>query len=358
MLNSLFQRQNLAHPRPRRNLRRTSSSLFNQGGPQGLPGKYKVTFVLSRPGFNLLPENQHSFAGGLKGDSHLAIAKPAFSPGNADVDRILITGATEDGSFTFAGYPNDRGFLGKVESEPFEADGFQDAERKAYRALATSLSNWSIHLDIPLSIFQVESMELRTGNTQTSILTPSAETPLAIMPTANLPAEFRGYASLYREALNSNSPVYQFLCLFKMIEGMLKRRARLGSEARKAGKTITRLYEDIPDTIEKAVPWLNAIFPMRRDWDAMALTSIFLPEILGKSLQYVIDKKLYPLRVDVAHAISSQTGELTLSIDELLHTQNLNQWLPLTKCIVRRMLKNEFPTEFLPYLKEDGTIVS
>jgi hypothetical protein len=90
--------------------------------------------------------------------------------------------------------------------------------------------------------------------------------------------------------------------------------------------------------------------------DAMALTSIFLPEILGKSLKYVIDKKLYPLRVDVAHAISSQTGELTLSIDELLHTQKLNQWFPLTKCIVRRMLKNEFPTEFLPYVKEDGTI--
>lgn len=330
----------------------------NEGGPQGLPGKYKVTFVLSRPGFNLLQENQHSFATGLKGDSHLAIAKPAFSPpGNPDADRILVRGQTEDGAFTFEGHPNERGFLGKFESEPFDANGFQDAERKAYRALATSLSDWSVHLDIPLYIHQVESVELRTGNTQTSILTPAAETPLAIMPTANLPAEFRGYASLYREALNSNSPVYQFLCLFKMIEGMLKRRARLGSEARKAGKTISRLYEDIPDTIEKAAPWLNAIFPMRRDWDAMALTSIFLAEILGKSLKHVIDKKLYPLRVDVAHAISSQNGELTLSVDELLHTQNINQWLPLTKCIVRRMLKNEFPAEFLPYLKEDGTIV-
>src|SRR2546428_11617245 len=28
----------------------------NQGGPQGLPGKYRVTFTLHRPGFPVLPE--------------------------------------------------------------------------------------------------------------------------------------------------------------------------------------------------------------------------------------------------------------------------------------------------------------
>jgi hypothetical protein len=87
------------------------------------------------------------------------------------------------------------------------------------------------------------------------------------------------------------------------------------------------------------------------------LTSLFPDEVVGKSFQYVIDKVLYPMRVDIAHAISSQSGELTLTVDELLHTQNLHKWLPLTKCIVRRMLKNDFPTDFLPYLREDGTVV-
>ncbi|PYU27409.1 MAG: hypothetical protein DMG32_07155 [Acidobacteria bacterium] len=331
----------------------------NVGGPQGVLGKYKVTLILGRPGFNLLPEGQYSFVSGLRGDSHLAITKPAFTPpGNPDADQIRIRGTTEDGNFEFLGLPNDRGFLGKFESEPFDATGFHDAERKAHRALASSLSNWSAHLDIPLYVIQVESVEVRTGNTQTSILTPHLEVPFAVTPTANLQPEFRGYASLYREALNSNSPVYQFLCLFKMIEGMLKRRARLGLEARKAGKTLTRPHENIPARIDEAIPWLNAIFPIRRDWDRMALTSIFPNEVLGKSFKHVIDKDLYPLRVDVAHAISSQSGELTLTVDELLHTQNLNKWLPLTKCIVRRMLKNDFPEDFLSYLREDGTIVS
>jgi len=258
----------------------------------------------------------------------------------------------------FLGYPNERGFLGKLDSEPFDAKSFNDAELKAHRAIASSLSHWAVHLDIPLHVVQVESAELRTENTQTSIVTPHLEAPFAVMPTANLLPEFRGYASLYREALSSNSSVYQFLCLFKMIEGMLKRRARLGPEARKSGTTITRSREHIPAEIKDAIPWLNAIFPMRRNWDPMALSSIFPTEVFGKSCKQIIDKYLYPMRIDIAHAITSQSGELTQSVDELLHTQNLNKWLPLTKCIVRRMLKNEFPTDFLPYLREDGSVVT
>jgi hypothetical protein len=330
----------------------------NVGGPQGLPGKYTVTFVLARPGFSLLPEGKYSFTPGLRGDSHLAIAKPAFSPpNNPDADQIMIRGATEDGNFVFAGFPNERGFLGKVVSEPFDANNFHDAEAKAHRALASSLSNWSVHLDVPLSVIQVESVEVRTGNTQTGILTPHFAVPLAIRPTANLQPEFRGYASLYREALNSNSSVYQFLCLFKMIEALQKRRGRLGAEARKAGKPFTRRNETIPANPDAAIKWLNAIFSIRPNWDAMALTSLFPNEVASKSFQHVIDKVLYPMRVDIAHAVSSQSGELTLTVDELLHTQNVHKWLPLTKCIVRRMLKNDFPADFLPYLQEDGTII-
>jgi hypothetical protein len=248
--------------------------------------------------------------------------------------------------------------LGKLESEPFDANNFNDAELKAYRAIASSLSHWSVHLDIPVHIVQVESLEMRTENRQTSIVTPHIEVPLAVMPTANLMPEFRDYASLYREALSSNSPVYQFLCLFKMIERMLKRRARLGAEARKSGTVISRAREHIPGEMKDAIPWLNAIFPMRRNWDPMALASIFPIGVFGKSFKHVIDKYLYPMRIDIAHAITSQSGELTQSVDELLHTQNLNKWLPLTKCIVRQMLKNEFPTDFLSYLREDGTIVA
>jgi hypothetical protein len=47
-----------------------------------------------------------------------------------------------------------------------------------------------------------------------------------------------------------------------------------------------------------------------------------------------------------------------MSADELLHIDKVNKWLLAAKCIVRRMLKNECPTEFSSYLRDDGTIVA
>jgi hypothetical protein len=338
---------------------------FKDGDPRndlpfiGSPGSYQVTFVLNRPGYNLLPEGQYSFATGLEGDSHLAVTPPAFTtPANKDADRILIVGVTEDGTFTFTGYPNKRGFLGKLITNPFAANDRQDAKRKAYRALASSLSNWSVHLDIPIEIHQVDTLELATGNTQMSQTNPYAEAPLAVMSTAQMMPGFRGYAGLYREALSSSSSVYRFLCLFKIIEGLRARRVRLEREAKKTGATISSVIELLPTDSNAVKIWLDAIFPGQRKWNDMAIDSAVPPEVRGKDCASVIENILNPIRVNVAHALVSPTGELALSTDELLHTQEVNKWLALTKCIARRMLKNDFPAEFLSYLKEDGTIVA
>ena len=329
----------------------------NNFSPQGIPGEYVVTFILNRPGYNLLLERQYSFATGLRGNSHLAITKPAFTPpGDPDADEIQITARTEDGEFVLRGLPNDAGFLGKIESAPFRANSFSDAEEKAYRAVAPSLSNWAAHLDIPLNVYQVDSKHVATGNSRMSMSTPVWEVPFSVAPTAELKPEFRGYVSLYREALGSNSSVYTFLCLFKIIEGIQSRQRHLAIEAKKAGVAFTRPRRRVPERQEERIPWLNAIFPVHQTWDPMALDSIFQPESLGKKFGDVIDNILTPLRVDIAHALSSKSGDLTLSVDDLLHIQKVNKWLPLTKCIVRRMLKDEFPEEFLSYLREDGTI--
>lgn len=324
----------------------------------GTDGQYQVTFVLARPGFALFPERQFSFANGLKGNSHLAITKPAFTPpGNEGATEIRIYARTEDGAFVFTGFPNEKGFLGKITSAPFRASNRNDAEEKAYRALSGSLSNWSIHLDIPLEIAQLETVEIITGNIQTSIVMPNLEAPFSVAPTTTLTPEFRGYAGLYREALGSSSPVYRFLCLYKILEGVRARRKRIARRDKKAGKPVVAHLELLPKTEAEVVKWLNAIFPIRPDWDAMALASAVPLEVRGREITSVIDDLLAPLRIDVAHALLTASEELTLSVDELLHVRKINRWLSFTKCIVRRVLKNEFPSEFLSYLKEDGAIV-
>jgi hypothetical protein len=89
----------------------------------------------------------------------------------------------------------------------------------------------------------------------------------------------------------------------------------------------------------------------------MALASAVPIEVRGLEIDFVTDHTLKPLRDDMAHALLSISGELTLSVDELLHVQKINKWISLTKCMVRRTLKNEFPSDFLSYLREDGTVV-
>lgn len=338
--------------------KRDPNAACNAAHPAGAPGLYRVTLVLSRPGFPLEAEYSYSFGDLVKGDSHLAIAKPAFQNPQGDFDQIRIDGISPDGQFRFTGLANEKGFLGKVESDPFPANGFQDAEHKAYRALVPSLSYWSAELDIPLSIHKIDSTESATGNKRTSVLPSYPGVQLAVMPTAQLENEFLGCASIYREALNTNSPPYCYLCLYKIIEGILERRPRLAIEAKRLGQEPRHFrFEDVPQK-EEFVPWLNAIFSVRPKWDEMALGQIFVADATGKSFGYVVDKFLRPLRVNIAHALSGPSGALVISADELLHLREVNKWLPLTKCIVRRMLKNEFPTQFLRYLKEDGTIAT
>jgi hypothetical protein len=328
----------------------------NVSGPSGQPGRYKVVFVFSRPGYPLVPENQTVFSNELRGDSHLAILPPAFvSPQNEGATQIRIYANLSLEQLVFEGYPNEKGFLGKIVLESIEAQGFADAELKAYRALAPSLSNWSLVRDVPMHIAQIDSTEIATGNARTSIVNPYLQAAWAVPGTGTMSEEFRRYASLYREALSSNSSAYQFLCFFKMIEAIMARRGRLNAEARREGRAPRRSIERLPSDLASREVWLRAIFYGRPDWDPMSLDEIFPPDVLGKKMSRIVDSELRPLRVKIAHAILD-SGEPTLMADEGLDLEKITKWLPLTKCVVRRMLKDEFPAEFLPFLSEDGTV--
>jgi hypothetical protein len=89
-------------------------------------------------------------------------------------------------------------------------------------------------------------------------------------------------------------------------------------------------------------PWLDAIFPVRpAAWDEMAISSILLPEATGKTFTYLSDSVLTELRHNIAHALF-EGGELAISIDDQLKMEAIHRWLPIAKCMTRRMLKNEF----------------
>ena len=88
------------------------------------------------------------------------------------------------------------------------------------------------------------------------------------------------------------------------------------------------------------------IFPIHREWDGLTLGQMFPPESRRKNLMHLVQTELTNLRDQIAHSIM-RSGELSLSADDLVQIQRVNKWLPLTRSIARRMLRNDFPTQFL-----------
>jgi hypothetical protein len=293
----------------------------------GGPGLYKVVLTLSRPGRALMAEGQVTSFENMEGDSHLAIADPAYHPpsvaANDAVENILLLAQTEDGAFSLIGKPNARGFLGQVIAESIAASDAQDARTKIYRALASSLSNIAVQLDIPISVYQSDIIELATGNRFISIMSPHLERPMEISPTATMTREFRSLAALYREALTSNTPTFQFLCYYKILEGIRRRRQQQIAQANISGSAIPkRPAQVVPAEETQFVPWLNAIYGAGREWGFITVNSIFIPEAKGKTFNQIIDTYLRPVRDRIAHAVLD-TGELTVPADEDLDLREI-----------------------------------
>jgi hypothetical protein len=157
--------------------------------------------------------------------------------------------------------------------------------------------------------------------------------------------EFAGYAGLYREAITCQSDTYQLLCLYKIMEALRTRRGRLAGKARASGLPVeSKPNERMPSDPTTFRAWLALIIGPGVPMDDMALDAYLPSDLRGTSfgrLKEIVE----PLRDRLAHAITDTT-ELPKSDDDVTHSQEIQKWLPVLKCVVRMMLKNDFPTEF------------
>lgn len=329
----------------------------------GSPGQYSAAITLSRPAIRPLPEYEQMPSTALRGDSHIAIAKPAYAPpGNEDATEIRMT-ARE--GVVFSGIPNDAGFLSGFLVYPFEASDFMDAYVKAYARVAPSLSMWSAHLDVPIHVFQVDVLEIATKNTLIAYVNPFPELPFAVPAGLKDDKEFEALTSIYREALNSNSLPYQFLCFYKITEGLARRRDRQVKAASRRGTAYTLPIEVVPSAAADIERWLGAIFPLAAPAEEPFRTiyyETYLPaEAKGKTFEELLGHHggkgsiLGDVRDLVGHALTSRArGEPfeLVNLDDRLFHRTVHQWLPLMKALARRMLKTDFPGYFLAHLSD------
>ena len=160
--------------------------------------------------------------------------------------------------------------------------------------------------------------------------------------------------TLLGQTLNCNSPAFTFLCLYRILEGLSADRKRKVRAANKGvqAETLKRFWF-VPSTERQFIPWLNALYRARFTWNASMMGSLFPLEARGMEITDVADEFLKPRRDGIAHAFIGKAGSDGWE-ESLEYHDDIEKWLPLSQMIVRRMLKDEFPTEFLVGLPDDG----
>jgi hypothetical protein len=302
----------------------------NTGGPGGLPGEYEITFTLNRPGYPLQPEGSVVSCDQLRGDSHLKIP-----------EIFRLDANVEGEAFTFVGNPNAKSFLASL-AVKCRAQNTADAYNKGYRAVTPIFSNFGLRWDVPLTIYQVDVKEIRTGTQQITQRNPFHEISLNGIWTLSLDPEIRAYWAIYREALITENINYQFLCFFRLIESMQARRKRLERDAKRHGGSYRVPAEVYPRTRAEAENFLDQIFPVKpTPWDVGALDAVLVSEALGKGFTVIIQEYLKPVRHSIAHTLLQEAAELT-TIDDHVSRARVEKWLAPAKCITRSMLKGDF----------------
>jgi hypothetical protein len=249
----------------------------------------------------------------------------------------------------FKGEANAQGFLARF-STTMDASNPNEAASIAHASLAPLLSALSASSDLPLFVESIDAVDVANGNAMLRIVNPFPEQTFNLGQLPLLSEDYCHYASLYREALQSSSPFYRFLCLYKIVEGLHKRRGRLTIEAKKQGTYAPRrplIPERIPTEKSQQAQLLSAVYSIQpgKTWDDMFIGLTFPQESHGKSAKEIRDTLLEKVRDTIAHAVMLD-NEPGLSVDDLEDHWKVNKWLPLVRFLARLMLANDFPNEF------------
>lgn len=301
---------------------------------------YRVVFTLDR---NVADIQNLSFEKGRAGDSYIAFTKPEAERSDTDPNEMLLFSAITDAKGTsrreIAGKANPQGRLGKFEIE-VSASSFQEAENVAFREVSPFLSVLSFELDVPVRLAQLDVTQLSTENTSMNYVCPFPD----MVPTgsgANNSPYLQSLLSLYREGINSNSQNYQFLCWYKMVEGINWKREE---ETAKLKADLPKKFpERLEETAVEQRKRFAEIFPvLQGSAIADANYDYIVPEeVRGWKFNRVREKHLEPIRNKIAHMLSEPSGDLSLSPDSRENSREITKWLTLLRLIARVMALNE-----------------
>lgn len=285
------------------------------GEPSGSRGRYDILFVLGVPGVNGVATALDFDAMAARGDSllegsglQIELATPEGSASN--VVRIA---------------PNKQGRLAQVRLT-VTADSFAAAEKKSHDEVMPVLSRIAFEADAALEVTAVLMTEEATH-----IRSVGATVIGSVQPAPELEGlmteELRPFLAAYREGLNSNSPLYQALSFYKVIEGV-------ATFAVKRARAVSRGPQSTPgDPLARTIPADLSELPETTEWARAAFTPY-----LGKSFSDIKDSVSDTIRNAVAHLTPGRDVRVA---DYLGDIHACREVLPILRYVARSVIREE-----------------
>lgn len=197
-----------------------------------------------------------------------------------------------------------------------EAKNTSEAKQKFRAAVLPFIDYLSYISNCPIIIGMLRVEDTKNDRISIEYVSPYRKT--VVNPhNANLYTELAPVYAMYREAKNSHSDFYKFLCYYKILEGLLgSLRANLFSRARSENVDLTRPKEIVPSSIE--------------------ISDTYKAHI-GAPLKKFFDNVLTPkFRNDVAH-FNTDDGEV-LNTSSPEHIASYSEVLYILELCVRSVI--------------------
>jgi len=308
-----------------------------QPSPVGSPGEYEVTFIFTRPELSLT-EIRESDLDFLNGDSALVIAPPEprgkDQPSGLRLDVSYLNSNRETKQCAITFRPNKHGRV-SIAVTRLTAASYRDARDNAYRAFLPFLSKISFEHNIPLEIKASVTREATTGGKNLEFRSPFPFERFRSFSQGLICTDILALLSFYREGMNSTSISYSFLCFYRILEAIYKRRK---------------------ETIERK----RVRFSFKREnrlteADLMGLSKRMhaYREFVGKKFRSIYENNLTPLRISIAHGLLGEENPFENTPDDISIRNRAGYLIPIAQILARLEIQNELTRDELPIKSRD-----
>ncbi len=206
------------------------------------------------------------------------------------------------------------------------ADSFVAAEKEAHDEVVPVLSRVAFEANTPVEVTAVLLTEAATQTRRVGATLVGTVQPAPQVVGLSTP-ELRPFLAAYREGLNSNSPLYQALSFYKVIEGVATFHTKRARASSSGGSARTQ------DPLSKCVPVDLKDLPDITDW----ARDVFTPH-LGKTFADIKLSVSDTIRNAIAHLTPGRDIRVADYLDDIQACRGIT---PVLRYMAREIIVDE-----------------